>query len=56
MADKTIDELLEAIETVQILKDTLGKHERLITRIADNLDKIDKRLGALEAGRGSHKT
>jgi uncharacterized coiled-coil protein SlyX len=47
--DKTIDELLEAIETVQILKDTLGKHEQLITRIADRLDAIEERLRRLES-------
>ena len=52
MSDKTIDDLLEAIEAVQILKDTLGKHEQLITKITDKLGAIEKRLDALEAGKG----
>ena len=48
MADRTIDELLDAIETVQILKDTIGKHALLITEILDTLDSIEARLVALE--------
>jgi hypothetical protein len=47
--DKTIDELLEAIEAVQILKEALGKHEQLFAKIADKLERLEERLGMLEA-------
>lgn len=54
-SNRTIDELLEAIEAVHILKDALGKHEQVITRIADRLERIEARLGRLEAATGSRK-
>lgn len=56
MADKTIDELIDAIETVGRLRDTLGKHELLITKIVDKLEEVETRLGALEAAQRSRGT
>ena len=49
MADASIDELLEAIETVKILQETLDKHDKLFVRIGDKLDEIERRLDAVEA-------
>jgi hypothetical protein len=53
--DKTIDELLEAIEAVQILKEALGKHEQLFAKIADKLERLEERLGMLEAAQSGNK-
>jgi uncharacterized coiled-coil protein SlyX len=53
VADRTIDELLEAIETVQILKETIGEHAQSIARIADRLESLEKRLDTLAASRST---
>ena len=50
MADKTIDDLLTAIETIQALKNTLLDHESLIVKYGERLAHIESRLSALEAG------
>jgi hypothetical protein len=48
---RTIDELLDAIETVQILKEAVRRHETALERV---LDRIDARLDAIEAHSGRH--
>ena len=50
MPKTTIDELLNAIETVRILKETVAKHDRAIERVLDKLDLIERRLAAIEPG------
>ena len=49
MAGPTIDDLLKAIETVQILQDTIAKHDQLLGRIIDKLEAFEKRLAVVEA-------
>lgn len=54
MPKRTIDELLDAIETVQILKEAVRRHETALERVLDKLDRIDARLDAIEAHSGQH--
>ena len=49
MAKKSIDELIEAIEAVQILQEAVTKHDKAIEGILDKLDRMQDRLAALEA-------
>ena len=51
MADASIEDRLVAIETVQMLKETLAWHEELIARMTKKLDSIEARLAAVEAPR-----
>jgi hypothetical protein len=46
----SIDDLIGALETVRILQDTVGKHDRLLTAILDRLDEIGRRLDEIEKG------
>jgi len=48
VAKRSIDDLLEAMDTVQQLKELADKHDRIIGRIVDALKSIDERLAALE--------
>jgi hypothetical protein len=44
MAKTTLDQVLEALEAVKMLKDTAGKHERAIGKIVDRLDRLEKQI------------
>lgn len=46
MAKRTIDELLAAVETVAILKDTVAKHDETLARILDKLEQLERRVAA----------
>jgi hypothetical protein len=48
VAKRSIDGLLEAMDTVQQLKELVDKHDRIIGRIVDALKAIDERLVVLE--------
>jgi uncharacterized coiled-coil protein SlyX len=41
---RTIDELLAAIEAVQVLQQTVAKHDQAIEKLIDKLDEILRRL------------
>ncbi len=49
MADKSIDDLLAAIESIQGLKDALLTHDDLFATVGDRLAAMEQRLSALEA-------
>jgi uncharacterized coiled-coil protein SlyX len=52
VAKTTIDDLLAAIEAVQILGQTVSKHDQAIEKIVDKLDEMQRRLDSLsEAAR-----
>jgi hypothetical protein len=42
------DRLIRALETIDELFDTVGKHDKILNRLADRLAEVEKRLAALE--------
>ncbi len=48
MPKRTIDELIAAIDAVQILEGTVAKHDQAIEKIVNKLDQIQRRLDDLE--------
>ncbi len=51
MPKTTINELLEAIQSLKSLQDTVGKHDKLFGRLIDLIESIDRRLAALQKAR-----
>jgi hypothetical protein len=45
---RTIDELLETMEVVQLLKEAVRRHDTAIEQIVGKLDLVERRLAALE--------
>ena len=48
MSKTPVSELLEALKSLKSLQEIVGKHDEVLTRILDRLDRIDDRLAALE--------
>jgi hypothetical protein len=44
----SINDLLQALESLRDLQETVGKHGEALTRMLDRLDSIDKRLEMVE--------
>ncbi len=42
------DTLVRAIEKIDALQQTVGKHTEILTKLLDKLAEMDKRLAALE--------
>jgi hypothetical protein len=42
------DTLVRAIEKIDALQRTVGKHTEILTRLADKIAEMDKRLAAIE--------
>lgn len=42
------DRLIRAIATIDELQDTVGKHAQVLTRLADKMAEMEKRLAAIE--------
>lgn len=53
MPKTSIDDLLEALKSLRSLQETVGKHDKVLSRILDLLDGIDKRIAAIERSAGS---
>jgi methylglyoxal synthase len=48
VAGPSIDDLLEAVKSVQDLKNALLAHDELFAAIVDRLSRVEQRLTALE--------
>lgn len=48
MAKRSIDELLAALEAIDILNGTVAKHDDMLTRIVAKLRQLEERVAALE--------
>ena len=53
MPKTPINDLLEALKSLRSLQETVGKHDKVLSRILDLLDRIDKRIAAIEKVAGS---
>ena len=42
------DRLIRALATIDELQVTMGKHAQILTKLADKMAEIDKRLAAVE--------
>jgi uncharacterized coiled-coil protein SlyX len=42
------DTILRAISTIDELLETVGKHDQILTKLADRLAEMDERMAALE--------
>lgn len=42
------DRLVRAIATIDELQETLGKHAQILSKLADKMAEMDKRLAAVE--------
>jgi hypothetical protein len=42
------DRLIRALATIEELQETVGKHDEILSRLADRLTEMEKRLGAVE--------
>jgi hypothetical protein len=43
-----ISDLFEALKSLKNLQETVGKHEDVLNRILERLDRIDERIAAVE--------
>jgi len=48
VADHSIDDLMDAIEAVRILKATTVQHEQILARLAELIEALQARLTRLE--------
>jgi uncharacterized coiled-coil protein SlyX len=42
------DRLIRALATIDELEETIGKHTQILSKIADKMAEMDKRLAAVE--------
>ena len=48
MPKTPISDLLEALKSLKSLQETVGKHDDVLSRILDRLERIEERIAAVE--------
>jgi hypothetical protein len=48
---RTIDELLAAMDAVELLKNAIARHDTALQHVLDRLISVERRLATLEDGR-----